>query len=160
QLVAPQGHNVTAVGDARQNIYQWRGSTLFNLIDFPKRHFLRTAGDGRGETHDYLSLSENFRCGARILAVANRIAERVPAQRRPGNPLHAHPANGDGWVGVKLASDQHEEAAFIAEEIARLHGEPACAGRPATEWKDFAILVRRRSHIATLYAELRAQGIP
>lgn len=37
QILAPQGHNVTAVGDARQNIFQWRGSTLFNLIDFPKQ---------------------------------------------------------------------------------------------------------------------------
>jgi ATP-dependent DNA helicase UvrD/PcrA len=156
QLVAPTGHNVTAVGDARQNIYQWRGSTLFNLIDFPKRHFLRSGS----EPHDYLSLSENFRCGARILAVANRIVEHVPAERRPGNPLHAHPANGDGWVGVKLAADQHEEAAFIAEEIRRLHGEPACPGRPPTVWSDFAILVRRRSHIGRLYSELRARDIP
>ncbi|MGH2688511.1 MAG: ATP-dependent helicase, partial [Actinomycetota bacterium] len=156
QLLAPEGHNVTAVGDARQNIYQWRGSTLFNLIDFPKRHFLRAGG----EPHAFLSLSENFRCGSRVLAVANRIVERVPSERRPGNPLHAHPANGEGWVGVKLAADQHAEAAFVAEEIDRLHGGPAYEGRPPPKWSDFAVLVRRRSHIARLYAELRGRGIP
>src|SRR5437899_1045295 len=122
QLLAPTGHNVTAVGDARQNIFQWRGSTLFNLLDFPTKHFLR-AGN---EPHEYLTLSENFRSGRRILEVANRVIDRVPAQRRPGGVLRAHPANGEGWVGVKLAADQEEEASFISGEIERLH---APAGR-------------------------------
>jgi DNA helicase-2/ATP-dependent DNA helicase PcrA len=176
QLLAPTGHNVTAVGDARQNIFQWRGSTLFNLLDFPTRHFLR-AGN---EAHEYLTLSENFRSGRRILEVANRVIDRVPAERRPGGALRAHPANGDGWVGVKLAADQEEEASFIAGEIERLHspagrpdetpagppgpeaaparGEPA--GGTTTPWSEFAVLVRRKSHIRPIHDALRARGIP
>ncbi len=149
QLLAPTGHNVTAVGDARQNIFQWRGSTLFNLIDFPTRHFLR-AGD---EPHGYLTLSENFRSGRRILEVANRVIDRVPAQRRPGGALRPHPANGEGWVGVKLEADQDDEASFIAGEIERLHGED-------TPWNQFAILVRRKSHIRPIHDALRSRGIP
>ena len=120
QLLAPTGHNVTAVGDARQNIFQWRGSTLFNLIDFPIRHFLR---DGSAP-HSYLTLSENFRSGRRILAVANRVIDRVPLQRRPGDALRPYAANGEGWVGVKLLADQDAEAAFIASEVRRLHDGP------------------------------------
>lgn len=156
QCLAPEGHNVTAVGDARQNIFQWRGSTLFNLIDFPSRHFLRAGGT----PHDYLSLSENFRSGSRILAVANRIVEAVPAERRPGNPLRPHPANGEGSVGVRLLSDQHAEAAFVAEEVARLHGRPAAPGREPAAYRDFAVLVRRKAHIAPIYQALRARAIP
>ena len=29
------GHPVTAVGDPDQNIYAWRGASLYNLLDFP-----------------------------------------------------------------------------------------------------------------------------
>ncbi|HEU5001313.1 MAG TPA: UvrD-helicase domain-containing protein [Actinomycetota bacterium] len=155
QLLAPTGSNVTAVGDARQNIFQWRGSTLFNLIDFPTRHFLRIATGGGGEAHDYLTLSENYRSGRKILAVANRLIERVPPGRRPGRELHAHPANGEGWVGVKLTADQDAEAAFIAREIERLHsgGEPGA-------WSECAILVRRKAHIRPIHDALRERGIP
>ncbi len=31
------GHPVTAVGDPDQNIYAWRGASLFNLLDFPQQ---------------------------------------------------------------------------------------------------------------------------
>src|SRR5947207_4183967 len=163
QLLAPTGHNVTAVGDARQNIFQWRGSTLFNLLDFSVRHFLRAGG----EPHRYLTLSENFRSGRQILEVANRVIDRVPAERRPGGALRPHPANGEGWVGVKLAADQEEEASFIAGEIERLHapggrpGEaPAEPAGPGTPWSQFAVLVRRKSHIRPIHDALRARGIP
>lgn len=156
QALAPHGHNVTAVGDARQNIFQWRGSTLFNLLDFPRKHFLR---DGGGQ-HDYLSLSENFRSGSSILAVANRIIEPVPVQRRPGRPLRAVTENGPGALQVKLLSDQYAEGAFIADEIAGIHGSAATPGRSATDWSDFAILVRRKAHIAPIYAQLKQRDIP
>ena len=152
QLLAPTGHNVTAVGDARQNIFQWRGSTLFNLIDFPIRHFLRAGA----QPHDYLTLSENFRSGRRILAVANRVIDRVPAPRRPGEALRPYPANGEGWVGVKLLADQDVEAGFIASEIERLHAEP----EPGTAWSEFAILVRRKTHIRPILDALMERDIP
>lgn len=158
QLLAPTGHNVTAVGDARQNIFQWRGSTLFNLIDFPTKHFLRAGATG-ATPHEYLTLSENFRSGRRILEVANRVIDRVPAQRRPGEALRAHPGNGEGWVGVKLTADQEDEASFIADEIERQHG-PGAAGGTDTPWSQFAVLVRRKSHIRPIHDALRARGIP
>ena len=156
QAIAPEGSNVTAVGDARQNIYQWRGSTLFNLIDFPRRHFLR-AGQ---TTHDYLSLSDNFRSGRRIVEAANAIIEPVTPERRPGMPLRAVAANGEGFVATALLADQRAEAEFVAREILRLHGGQAGANRSATQWRDFAILVRRKSHMALLYSVLSDHEIP
>ncbi|MGH2769033.1 MAG: UvrD-helicase domain-containing protein [Actinomycetota bacterium] len=156
QLLAPEGYNLTAVGDARQNIFQWRGSTLFNLIDFPARHFLRAGG----KAHGYLSLSQNFRSGARILDLANRLIDSIPQARRPGKALAADPRHGEGWVGVKQLGDQLEEASYIAEEIQRLHGAPARPGRDPARWSDFAILLRRRAHIAAVYDALCASNIP
>jgi DNA helicase-2/ATP-dependent DNA helicase PcrA len=156
QALAPTGSNVTAVGDARQNIFQWRGSTIFNLIDFPRRHFLR-AGE---KTHEYLSLSDNFRSGSKIVEVANSLIDRVPEYRRPGKPLAATSPNLDGFVGVKLLEDQRKEAAFIADEILKLHGSPTAPGRPPLQWRDFAILVRRKSHLGLINSALREREIP
>lgn len=163
QLIAPTGHNVTAVGDTRQNIFQWRGSTLFNLIDFPLRHFLRAGPGPEGHPHEYLTLSENYRSGRRILAVANRVIDQVPAERRPGRPLRPHAANGEGWVGVKLCADQEREAEFIAAEVERLHAPPAPEAKTDAQgvaWSQFAILVRRKAHIRPILNALVARGIP
>src|SRR2546427_8416849 len=44
QLLAPTGHNVTAVGDARQNIFQWRGATPVHPIAFPAPAVPRAGG--------------------------------------------------------------------------------------------------------------------
>lgn len=156
QAIAPHGSNVTAVGDARQNIFQWRGSTLFNLLDFPKEHFLRTGG----KPHRYLSLADNFRSASRVVQVANAIIDKVPAQRRPGLPLHSVEGNGQGQVATALLSDQRAEAEFIATRILELHGRPAGEGRPATRWKDFAVLVRRKAHMPLIYSVLSDHEIP
>lgn len=156
QLIAPTGHNVTAVGDTRQNIYQWRGSTLFNLVDFPNKHFLRS-GDAR---HDYLSLSENFRSGSKILTVANHVINNPPSMRRPGAELVPFKANQTGEVYTKLISDQRAEAEFIASKIEELHGKAMHPSREPTAWRDFAVLVRRRSFIEPIYAALRRHEIP
>lgn len=156
QHLAPTGHNVTAVGDARQNIFQWRGSTLFNLIDFPIRHFLREGDTG----HDYLPLSTNYRSGKVILDVANHIIEQVPAERRPGTPLVAHPSNFDAGVSLRVLSDQYAEAEFIAEQISELHGTRTHSEREETRWSDFAILVRRKAHIPAIFQALKDRDIP
>jgi ATP-dependent DNA helicase UvrD/PcrA len=156
QIIAPEGHNVTAVGDARQNIFQWRGSTLFNLIDFPKRHFLRAGG----EVHDFLPLSTNYRSGSKILEAANQIIDEVPESRRPGEPLTPHPPNGEGAIAVKVLADQYREAGFIAGEIVRLHGEPPAPGREPSPWSEFAILVRRKAHIPPIYRALKERDVP
>ena len=37
RLVFGGGHPVTAVGDPDQNIYAWRGASLFNLLEFPQQ---------------------------------------------------------------------------------------------------------------------------
>jgi len=156
QALAPHGSNVTAVGDARQNIFQWRGSTLFNLIDFPRKHFLRAGG----QPHEYLSLSDNFRSGSRVVEVANAVIDRVLPQRRPGRPLAAVASNGEGFVATALLADQRAEAEFIAGEILKFHGRPVASERPATGWRDFAILVRRKSHMGMIYSVLKEHEIP
>jgi DNA helicase-2/ATP-dependent DNA helicase PcrA len=81
------------------------------------------------------------------------VIEKVQPDHRPGADLQSVPSNGDGWVGIGMFSDQEAEANFIAEEIERLHSE----GR---EWRDFAILVRKKKYMDRIVAALDARDIP
>lgn len=154
-LVAPGGA-VTAVGDARQAIYAFRGATMYNLIGFPG-HFPRTGGNGG---YGEISLSQNFRSGARILAVANDVVSRIPLERRPGVPLAPTSENGDGRVSLGLFGDERGEADWIAARCDELHGTRLAPERPPVGWRDIAILVRRRASMAALLEALEARDIP
>ncbi len=155
QALTRGGDLVTAVGDARQAIFAWRGATMYNLIGFPQ-HF----PDAERTLYDSISLSENFRSGARILAVANQVAEGIDQSRRPGLPLRPHDANGEGAVSLGLFDDERAEATFIAEECQRLFDRPLADGRVPVRWKDIAILVRRRSTMDPIIEVFKAHDIP
>jgi DNA helicase-2/ATP-dependent DNA helicase PcrA len=146
---------VTAVGDARQAIFAWRGATMFNLINFPS-HFSRE----NGRSYKPVSLSENFRSGADILEVANEVVARIEPARRPGDPLRALPANGRGRVSLGLFPDERAEAGWIASECERLHGQATANGRDPVAWKDIAILVRRKAAMDMVLQALEEKQIP
>jgi DNA helicase-2/ATP-dependent DNA helicase PcrA len=146
---------VTAVGDARQAIYAFRGATMYNLIGFAK-HFPRADG----ASYEPISLSENFRSGANILEAANSVVAGIDPERRPGLPLRARSTNGAGEVALGLFGDEHSEAVFIADEIDRLHGSPAAPGRDPLTFRDFAILARRKSTMDAIREVLEERDIP
>jgi DNA helicase II / ATP-dependent DNA helicase PcrA len=154
-LVGDRG-TITAVGDARQAIYGWRGATMYNLIGFPG-HFPKPDGSN---DYRHIPLSENFRSGKRILDVANAVVSRIDPERRPGDDLRPHGDNGEGTVGLGLFADELAEARSIADEIERLHGVPTMDGRDPVSWRDIAILVRRKATIDAIYEELKARDIP
>ncbi|HEV2755356.1 MAG TPA: ATP-dependent DNA helicase [Actinomycetota bacterium] len=154
ELVGEDGA-VTAVGDARQAIFAWRGATMYNLIGFPS-DFPR----GDGAAYEPVSLSENFRSGRRILEVANRVVEPIDPERRPGDPLRAHAGNGEGLVQVGLFADERSEASWIAAECERIHGTALDDGRPPVAWKDIAILVRRKAAMDMVLQALEERSVP
>ena len=155
QALIGQGGAVTAVGDARQAIFAWRGATMFNLINFPS-DFPRADG----LPYEPVSLSENFRSGAHILEVANSIVDRIDAARRPGKPLRAQPFNGSGRVELGLFSDERAEATWIAEQCEALHDSTTAEGREPVRWKDIAILVRRKAAMDMLLQALDEKQVP
>ena len=97
------GHPVTAVGDPDQNIYAWRGASLYNLLEFPER-FPRSDGTPAAR----LPLYTNFRSGARILAAADTIIGPIPDAQRPDpdKELRPDPAKGEGEVTVARHMDE------------------------------------------------------
>jgi DNA helicase-2/ATP-dependent DNA helicase PcrA len=155
QALVGHGGAVTAVGDARQAIFAWRGATMYNLIGFPD-NFPRA--DGR--RYSPVSLSENFRSGSHILEVANEVVSPIDVERRPGDPLRAQPDNGTGSVSVGLFSDEGAEATWIADQCERLHGVSTAPGREPVAWKDIAILVRRKAAMDMLLQALEEKEIP
>ncbi|MDQ3752477.1 MAG: ATP-dependent helicase [Actinomycetota bacterium] len=155
QALIGRGGAVTAVGDARQAIFAFRGATMYNLIGFP-RHFPR----GDGAVYGPVSLSENFRSGAKVLEVANEVVASIDESRRPGDPLRSQPDNGSGVVELGLFADEQAEAAWIAERCESLHGAPTTPKREPVRWKDIAILVRRRAAMDMLLQELEARDVP
>jgi len=144
------GHPVTAVGDPDQNIYAWRGASLYNLLDFPQR-FRRADG----QAAQRLPLFTNFRSGARILHAADRIIGELPERQRPDPDKHLvpWPANGEGAVTIASHRDELTEARWIAERIRHLHDE-------GSAWSDIAVLCRTSRLFLGLQRAFDEQGIP
>ena len=135
------GHPVTAVGDPDQNIYAWRGASLYNLFRFPTE-FPKADGTPAAQ----LPLYTNFRSGARILAAADTLIATVPeAQRPPGKRLVPWADNGQGEVRIRRVLDEWSEAVAIADRCVELHA----AGSP---WSEMAVLCRT-SRLFTLLRE-------
>jgi DNA helicase II / ATP-dependent DNA helicase PcrA len=152
---AGRGHPVTAVGDPCQAIYGWRGAAASNILDFA-HHFPQLDG---GPAVSY-ALTVNRRSGQRVLDAANQLAAPVradPALTAHGLDLDlvAPPEAPPGRVEAEAFVTWPEEVVAIADRIADLH---ATAAVPA--WSDVAVLCRRNSHVAAVYAALVARDVP
>jgi ATP-dependent DNA helicase UvrD/PcrA len=144
------GHPVTAVGDPDQNIYAWRGASLYNLLEFPRR-FARA--DGTEAVR--LPLFTNFRSGARILHAADTVIAPLPPAQRPDpdKRLVPWPDNGEGGVTLSSHLDERAEAVAIAERAASLHAE----GAP---WSEVAVLCRTSRLFLLLREAFEDRAIP
>ena len=144
------GHPVTAVGDPDQNIYAWRGASLFNLLEFP-RQFRRASGEHAPK----LPLYTNFRSGARILEAADILIGELPAAQRPDPEKRLVPweENGPGEVHVARISDEVQEAGWVADRIMALHERGAA-------WSDCAVLCRTSRLFLSLQQAFTERGIP
>lgn len=147
------GFPITVVGDPDQNIYGWRGASVYNLLSF--RDDLGADGGGSCPS---LPLQTNFRSGARILHAAQRLVDPLPATQRPdpGRRLIPWPANGDGEVHLARFVDEREEAAWIAARIRAIHD----AAPDLEPWSGFAVLCRKSRLFAPLQDAIREEEIP
>jgi len=148
RLVFGDGFPVTAVGDADQTIYEWRGASLQNFADFP-RHFPRADGSP-AET---LYLTRNRRSATRIVSLANLVRRRIVA-RSGLDRLRALSGASAGEVAVAWFHGALDEARWIAAEAQRLHD----AGE--ADWRDMGILFRRHAGIALVRDALEQAGVP
>ncbi|MDQ3896056.1 MAG: ATP-dependent helicase [Actinomycetota bacterium] len=141
ELLYPPGSSVTAVGDDMQSIYGFRGAHLANIMNF-RAHFPPVT---------VRHLQTTFRFGDRLVALANRIQGKV--HDALPKELVAPAGAPDTTIECFLAADDAEEAATIADDIAKrmADGEPCGAT---------AVLCRKRRLISPIVAALEEQRVP
>jgi DNA helicase-2/ATP-dependent DNA helicase PcrA len=98
------------VGDADQAIYAFRGATIRNIEEFER--------DFPGA--QVILLEQNYRSTQNILAAANAVVSRNPG--RVPKKLWSEAGDGPPITGY-VADSEHDEAAFVAEEVDRLADE-------------------------------------
>jgi DNA helicase-2/ATP-dependent DNA helicase PcrA len=103
QLTAAH-RNLCVVGDADQSIYAFRGADLRNILEFERDY-----PDAR-----IVLLEQNYRSTQTILEAANAVISNNP--RRDPKRLWTDLGTGEQIVTYE-AEDEHDEAAFVAEEV-------------------------------------------
>ena len=150
QQLAPRGIvSVTAVGDADQTIYSFRGSKPDVLS--------RIASWWRCQT---LLLPTNYRCGGAIVAAARMLIESSSLRESTTPLLAARHLTKTGDVQVHEHATRHEETSRLAAELRALQvavlqpSEPAC-------WPPggVAVLCRTRAQVAEVGTALKAAGV-
>ena len=146
QAIFGDGFAVTAVGDANQTIYEWRGASLENFSGF-SGHFPEPSG----EPAPSLPLTLNRRSDRLILDLANRAQTAVG---EPGLPLTPAASAGIGEIVVTWHETAVREAQWLADRLRAMHDEEGLA------WGEMAVLFRKNRNIAVVRDAVEAQGIP
>ncbi|MDI6872060.1 MAG: ATP-dependent DNA helicase [Bacillota bacterium] len=150
------GANLCVVGDDDQTIYQWRGSDVQNILTFAERY---------PDVH-VVRLEKNFRSSKGVVECARTVIEENNPDRLKKRMVSAdsQPFDRGDVLALEFPSPE-EEAGWIAQKIAALHGRPF-QDEPGKEprglaWSDCAVLLRSVRHNGEpIINALRAAGIP
>ena len=171
-LLAGQHHQVTVVGDSDQSVYGWRGADIRNILQFEQAFPDATV----------VMLEQNYRSTQVVLDAANAVISNN-AMRKP-KALWTDRIGGELVVRYH-AEDEHDEGAWLASEILKLHrpglstsgvgreqaagsvGVPVAGdgeeGRPpgsGYEWGDIAVFYRANAQSRAVEEELVRVDIP
>jgi DNA helicase-2/ATP-dependent DNA helicase PcrA len=104
KMLAAEHRNVCVVGDGDQSVYGFRGADMRNILEFEKDY-----PDAR-----VILLEQNYRSTQTILDAANAVITNNRARK----PTRLWTDRGSGEPIVTFeGEDEHEEAAFVAEEV-------------------------------------------
>jgi DNA helicase-2/ATP-dependent DNA helicase PcrA len=129
------------VGDADQSIYAFRGATIRNILQFEADYPDATV----------VLLEQNYRSTQTILSAANAVISKNP-ERKPKR-LWSEQGDGAKIVGY-IGENEHDEAAWVAGEIDRLHDEEAL--RPC----DVAVFYRTNAQSRVFEEVFIRVGLP
>jgi DNA helicase-2/ATP-dependent DNA helicase PcrA len=150
-LLSPESRNIVVVGDNDQAIYRFRGASFGSFKLFLQR--FTGWKEGQDSTPYRVALTENYRSTPNILRVATQvISMNEVSPEFPKKVLQANKKDGEKIRIVELEAPE-EEAAWVADELERLHK----AGR---RWHDFAVLYRQHAHRDQLVEELSQRKVP
>ena len=139
-LLAARSGNLCVVGDDDQSIYQFRGATIENILNFEDEF----AGCKT------IRLEQNYRSTGRILTAANHVIAQNKG--RKGKTLWT--ANPEGEkIDIVTFDNGDEEARWIAGRIL----DKVAVG---AHLRDFAVLYRANAQSASIETALVRSGIP
>jgi len=140
KLIAGNGQKLTAVGDASQSIYSWRGADYKNINylmkDFPEIKIV--------------NLEQNYRSTQNILNSANSIITKNTSH--PILKLWTNKGKGEK-IKIYRARSGYDEANFLIREINYLLNKNY-------HYEDMAILYRTNAQSRVVEEALLHEGIP
>lgn len=141
KLLVGKRRDITAVGDASQSIYSWRGADFRNINylirDFPGIKII--------------NLEQNYRSTQNILDAANLVISKNTSH--PILKLWTEKTAG-AKIRLYAARNGFDEADFVIDEISNL------AGRKAISYSDVAVLYRTNAQSRVLEEAFLHAGIP
>ena len=152
KLIVSAHKNVAVVGDDDQAIYNFRGASIANILDF-ERDFPKT---------DRVVLTKNYRSVQPILDkaydfIAQNNPNRLEATLKESHGLDKRlqsQLQGDGFVRHLHADTLNGEVQAVVKELLELKVTREC------DWSDMAILVRANDHATPFLSSLDAADIP
>lgn len=136
--------NITAVGDAAQSIYSWRGADYKNI-----NYLIRDYPDIR-----VINLEQNYRSTQNILAAANNVIKKN--KLHPTLKLWTKKKNGEK-IKLYRARSGLDEASFVINEIEKLLLNNELGIK---NYGDLSILYRTNAQSRVLEEALLHAGIP
>ncbi len=140
ELLSGAHHNVMVVGDPQQGVYGFRGATIRNILDFERDH----------PDAEVIVLDRNYRSTQTILDTANAVIAPGAVSRR----AELWTDRGIGQPVVRYhADDEHDEAAFVAEQAEQLRTD-------GVSFDDIAVFYRTNAQSRVLEDVFIRVGLP
>lgn len=144
KLLVGQRKDLTAVGDASQSIYSWRGADYKN-INYLMRDYPNIK---------VINLEQNYRSTQNILEAANLVISKNTSH--PVLKLWTEKKAG-AKIKIYSASNGFAEGDFVVSEILAL---TTSYKLPTTKYSDFAVLYRTNAQSRVMEEALLHAGIP
>ena len=143
KLLVGQGNNITAVGDASQSIYSWRGADYRNI-----NYLIQDYPDIK-----VINLEQNYRSTQNILDAANLVISKNTSH--PILKLWTEKEKGSR-IKIYAARNGFDEADFIVNEAKTLIRD----SNGKLSYRDIAILYRTNAQSRVLEEAFLHAGIP
>src|SRR3989344_967562 len=143
KLLVGRGKNITAVGDASQSIYSWRGADYRNI-----NYLVRDFPDIK-----IINLEQNYRSTQNILSAANSVISKN--KTHPILKLWTLKGAGEK-IKLYTARNGLDEASFVVCEIQSL----ITSRQSPITFQDIAVLYRTNAQSRVLEEALLHSGIP
>ncbi|MHB1018108.1 MAG: ATP-dependent helicase, partial [Coriobacteriia bacterium] len=139
--LASRDRNLMVVGDDDQSIYSWRGADIRNILEFERDYSDATV----------IRLEQNYRSTATILSAANAVVANNVGRK----PKTLWTTNVGGEAITRYsATDERDEARFIAEEVERL------LRSEHRSYADFAVFYRTNAQSRVIEDMFLRAGVP